>query len=552
MQEDNTREFKSLKKAIGKQADLKSLAETCVAFANAQGGELIIGIENKNTTPPIDQEIDIQDINDVVKRLRSLTDGVGMVNPELIKHENGGEFIRIIILPSTRSIATTSSGKVLIRISDNSYSVGSEELTDLAAEKSAFQWEIITTQKIHFNQIDKQNLDSFLSDISKSEKVSDFIKSKEPSEILTFYQMLNSELYLTNLGILWLGTPAQRARLCYPLTVQYIVYNDREEKIRKKEWHYHLHNPKELLLEIEKEAVELTYTSEMPDGLFRKTIRQYPKEVVRELLINAIAHKKYTISGDIFIEVFPDRMTITNPGNFPIGITKNNILHERHRRNPHLIKTLSDLKLMEGEGSGYDLVYEMLMRDAKPLPEIHNEFTKVAVSIFSNSIDLEQISILDYIDKHFQLTQKEYITLGIIASEKRILSTQLALKLQLTLEDKMKAWLGRLLEIGVIVATGVKKGTEYMLNPQLFSKAKLDLKPNLITIDLYKLEALLTEDLKYNGKSKMKEIQNRLKEIPQQRIQKTVYQLVEKMIFAVDGAKRNRQYSIFQNEIKEK
>jgi len=98
MQEDNTREFKSLKKAIGKQADLKSLAETCVAFANAQGGELIIGIENKNTTPPIDQEIDIQDINDVVKRLRSLTDGVGMVNPELIKHENGGEFIRIIIL----------------------------------------------------------------------------------------------------------------------------------------------------------------------------------------------------------------------------------------------------------------------------------------------------------------------------------------------------------------------------------------------------------------------------------------------------------------------
>ncbi len=552
MQEDNTREFKSLKKAIGKQADLKSLAETCVAFANAQGGELIIGIENKNTTPPIDQEIDIQDINDVVKRLRSLTDGVGMVNPELIKHENGGEFIRIMILPSTRSIATTSSGKVLIRISDNSYSVGSEELTDLAAEKSAFQWEIITTQKIHFNQIDKQNLDPFLSDISKSEKVSDFIKSKEPSEILTFYQMLNSELYLTNLGILWLGTPAQRARLCYPLTVQYIVYNDREEKIRKKEWHYHLHNPKELLLEIEKEAVELTYTSEMPDGLFRKTIRQYPKEVVRELLINAIAHKKYTISGDIFIEVFPDRMTITNPGNFPIGITKNNILHERHRRNPHLIKTLSDLKLMEGEGSGYDLVYEMLMRDAKPLPEIHNEFTKVAVSIFSNSIDLEQISILDYIDKHFQLTQKEYITLGIIASEKRILSTQLALKLQLTLEDKMKAWLGRLLEIGVIVATGVKKGTEYMLNPQLFSKAKLDLKPNLITIDLYKLEALLIEDLKFNGKSKMKEIQNRLKEIPQQRIQKTVYQLVEKMIFAVDGAKRNRQYSIFQNEIKVK
>lgn len=546
MVEDNTKEFKSLRKAIGKQADLKSLAETCVAFANAQGGELILGIENESSVPPPNQTINIQDINDVVKKLRSLTDGVGLVNPEITKHENGGEFAIIKILPSTRTIATTSSGKVLIRISDNCYPIGNEELTDLAAEKTAFQWEIIATQKIHFNQIDKHNIELFLADIRKSEKVSDFIKLKEPSEILSFYQMLTVDGYLTNLGVLWLGNPAQRARLSYPLTVQYIVYNDREEKIRKIEWHYHLHNPKELLLEIEKEAVELTYSSEMPDGLFRKTIRQYPKEVVRELLINAIAHKKYTISGDIFIEVYPDRMTITNPGNFPIGITKNNILHERHRRNPHLIQTLSDLKLMEGEGSGYDLIYEMLIRDAKPLPEIHNEFTKVAVTIFSNFINAEQISILDYIDKYFQLTQKEYITLGIIATEKRLLSTQLSIKLQLNQEDKMKSWLGRLVEIGVVVASGVKKATEYMLNPELFSKAKLDLKPNLKTIEPYKLEALLVEDLKYNGKSKMKDIQSRLKEIPEQRIQKTMYQMVVKQILMVEGAKRNRKYLLFQ------
>ena len=110
----------------------------------------------------------------------------------------------------------------------------------------------------------------------------------------------------------------------------------------------------------------------------------------------------------------------------------------------------------------------------------------------------------------------------------------------------MKSWLGRLVGIGVVVATGMKKATEYMLNPELFSKAKLDIKPNLITIEPYKLEALLVEDLKYNGKSKMKDIQSRLKEIPKQRIQKTVYQMVDKQVFAVDGAKRNRKYSLFQ------
>lgn len=547
-QEDKNRDYKSLRKAIGKQTDIKSLAEVCVAFANAQGGELIIGIEDKESEPPINQKIDITEVNDVVKKLRGMTDGVGLANPEIITHGNGGEYFIIQVLPSTRIIATTSSGKVFIRISDNCFPVSSDELTNLAAERTAFQWEIIAPQKISLAQVEQESIKNFVNDIQKSDKVSDFIKSKGVEEILNFYQMVSPEALVTNLGVLWLGTPAQRARLSYPLSVQYIVYNDREEKIRKKEWHYNLHNPKELLLEIEKEAVELTYSSEIPDGLFRKTVRQYPKEVVRELLINAIAHKKYTISGDIFIEVYHDRMTITNPGSLPLGITKDNILHERHRRNPHLIQTLSDLKLMEGEGSGYDLVYEKLARDAKPLPDIFSSFTKVAVTVYSGIINTEVISILDYIEKHYQITQKEYITLGLVATEKKILSTQLATKLQLNQEDYMRSWIGTLIDKGILVSQGIKKGTEYLLNPELFAQAKLDIIPSLKTIEPYKLEALIAEDIKYNGKSKLSEIQKRLKEISENDIQKTVYRMVEQGKVTTEGGKRNRTYSLFKKK----
>ncbi|MGM0649325.1 MAG: ATP-binding protein, partial [Bacteroidota bacterium] len=348
----------------------------------------------------------------------------------------------------------------------------------------------------------KSKIDNLLIDLRASNKVSDFIKEKEDTEILEYYQLLNDDGNLSNLGILWLGKPAQRARLNYPLTVQYIVYNEYDEKIRKEEWHFHLHNPKELLLEIENKAVELTYNTELPDGLFRKNIRQYPTEVVRELLINAIAHKKYTVSGDIFIEVYPERMTVTSPGNLPLGITKDNILHERHRRNPHLIQLLSSLKLMEGEGSGFDLIYEKLAMDAKPLPVIENSFNKVIVTVFSGSVNPDVISILDYINKNFKLSQKEYITLGIIATEKKILSTQLAIKLQLNTDDKMRSWIGSLVDKGIITTQGIKKGTEYLLNPLLFKQAKLDIVPSLKTMEPYKLEALIIEDLKYNGKSK--------------------------------------------------
>jgi len=542
--EDINRDYKSIRKAIGKQADLKSLAETCVAFANAQGGELIIGIEDKMHEPPASQKVGIKEVNDVVKSLRGLTDGVGLVNPQIITHENGGEYFIIRILPSTRTIATTTSGKVFIRISDNSFPIGGDELTSLAAEKTAFQWEIVSPLRVSLGSIETSNIDKFINDIRKSERVSDFIKNKDYSEILMFYQMISPDGNLTNLGILWLGEPSQRARLSYPITVQYIVYNEKEEKIRKKEWHYHLHNPKELLLDIEKEAVELTYSTEIPDGLFRKLIRQYPREVIRELLINAIAHKKYTVSGDIFIEVYHDRMTITNPGSLPLGVTKDNILHERQRRNPHLIQTLSDLNLMEGEGSGYDLVYEKLARDAKPLPVIESSFTKVSVTIHSGSVDEEVVSILDYIDQHFQLSRKEYITLGLVAMEKKIASTQLALKLQLSQEDKMRTWVGSLVEKGILTTQGIKKGTEYLLNPDLFAQARLGIRPSLKTLEPYKLDALITEDLKYNGKSKLADIQRRLSEISESDIRKAVYRMVDQNHLIPDGGNRNRTYSV--------
>lgn len=543
-QEDSNIDFKSLRKAIGAKSDVESLAESCVCFANAQGGALVIGIENKQAEPPANQKIDLQEMNKLVSRLRSLTDGVGLANPEVHKHANGGEYFSFRILPSTRVIATTTSGKVLIRITDNCYTVRSEELTDLAAEKNAFQWELVVAQKTTLQQADPEQIKFFIHHIRKSEKVSDFIKDKSDSEIFEHYQLLSPDGFLTNLGILWLGTTAQRARLSYPITFQYLVYNEREVKIREKKYHFHQYNPMQLLLEIEKEAVELTYSTELSNGLFRDKIRNYPKEVIRELLINAIAHKRYTSSGDIFLEVYPDRIVFTNPGGLPIGISKDNILHERQRRNPHLIQTLHDLKLMEGEGSGYDLVYEKLSLDAKPFPEIESNFNKMVVTVHSAVIDEEALSVIDYVNKHFQLTQKETITLGVIATRKKLLSTQLSNTLQLNQEDKLKYWLGSLLDKNILISRGAKKGTEYLLNPDLFSQAKLNLNPSLKTIEPYKLEALILEYLKHNGCNKISKIQATMAEVYPNDIQKAVYRMVAKGDLVPEGAKRNRIYCL--------
>ncbi len=540
--EDSRIDYKSLKKVTGNTADFSSLAETCVAFANAQGGEVVIGIEDKEASPDENQKISADVMNKTVARLRDMTDAVGIVNPEIITHLNGGQYFKFSIFPTTRTIATTSSGKVFVRVTDNSVPISGEELTNLAAEKNAFQWELVSVGRIALAQADIKEVTYFAEQIQQSKFVSDFIKEKSTEEILEHYQLISQDGYLTNLGTIWLGKASQRARLSYPVTVQYIVYNDLEEKIRKKAWHFHLHNPKTLLLEIEKEATELNYSTEISSGLFRKQIRNYPTEVIRELLTNAIAHKRYTLSGDIFIEVYSDRMVITNPGGLPLGVTADNILHERQRRNPHLILTLQDLGLMEGEGSGYDLIYEKLAREIKPLPIIESNFNKTVVTIYSGIVNKEALEILDYVAQHFKLSQKEYIVLGIIASEKKILSTQLSQKLQLNTEDRLRSWMGSLLEKNILTTTGIKKGTAYLLNPALFSQSRLNIKPSLKTIDKEQLKHLIIEYLKYNGERSKQEIHKHIQDVEIEDVQKCLYSLVEEDMVATTGARRNRKY----------
>ena len=72
MSEDYKKDYKSLRKIIDKNGDIntngiKDLAHHCVAFANTQGGELIIGIEDKDNKPPVGQIIDPNLINILIR-----------------------------------------------------------------------------------------------------------------------------------------------------------------------------------------------------------------------------------------------------------------------------------------------------------------------------------------------------------------------------------------------------------------------------------------------------------------------------------------------------
>lgn len=535
-------DYKSLKK-IETDKGIKDLAVSCVAFANAEGGDLYIGIEDKTKRPLPNQRISQELLNDSLKRIKSNCYNVSIQASEILQDEGGNDYFIISVSPSVKSFASTADGRFYIRVGDQCVPMRSEDFQRVAYEKQTYLWELVKTN-FKLNEISDDKINKLCNEIRSSNRVSDHIKQMTNDEILTNYNLVDNN-YLTNLGALWLGDAYQRSRILYPITVQYIVYDAQENKIRKLDWHDNILNPKELLLEIERQATELLYSFEMPDGLFRKQIRQYQPEVIRELLLNAFAHKSFTIFGDIIIGVYPDRLEISSPGSLPLGVSKNNILHQKVRRNPHLIRIMHDLELMEGEGSGYDLIYELNALDVKRLPILISDFNSVTVIQYSEILNKDLLPLFDYIIQNFSnLKQKHRIALGIISQHEKIYATDLAKCLQLSENSRLRPYTETLVENGIVITRGAKKGTQYLINPKLIKASRVNLPTTLKTIEPHRLKALIEEDLKKYPDSSITEIVSRLRDVEHRDVQKQIYSMARRDELIMSGAKSNRRYSL--------
>ncbi|RAK68085.1 ATP-binding protein [Hymenobacter edaphi] len=545
MSETHVFEKKSFRKAFGPSADINDLARTCVCLANARGGTLQIGIEDKQELPPADQRIDQEAANLLIKTIGGRAVNVGLADPLIITSPNGGQYLQLWVHPSLSTIATTADGRVYMRLGEQCRPVVGDDLLRLAGEKSGFQWELHTPQRIRLEELSRAEVSFFIEKIraAPTNKVSQFVKSKSTPEILLHYNMLREDGLATNLGVLWLGTPHQRARLRYGLMVQYLVYDEQERRIRKETWLDHHLNPLQLLDDVMSRGVELHYYHEVPEGLYRRQVRRYPEAVLRELLANAFAHRLYTVATDIAIHVYPDRLEVESPGQLPLGVTPTTILHERVRRNQALMETFQATGLMEGEGSGYDLIYEKLSRDAKPLPEVDDSYNNLRVTIYAQAPNPTALALLDTLARYYEFRQREIITLGIIAQQGHISATDLAQALQLRQEERLRTWLGRLLEWEIVLARGVKKSTEYLVNPKAYAAANLDVKPSLKTLEPHRLRALIEEDLRAYPNSLMADIHRRLGELSEAEIRREVYQMVaDGRILPQGKATKNRRY----------
>ena len=543
MEENSLYDKKSLREITGKSADWNEVAKDCVAFSNAQGGVIDYGIEDDADAPPADQKVSEDVAINLEKKINGKTHNVS-AHAEILTHENGGQYIRLHIARGTSS-ASTTSGKYFTRVSDESRPLTGDDITRLSAEKGYYRWED-EESKWSWKDADKEKLKMLLQNLRTSNRVSDFVKQKEDKELLDYYFLTVEESdKMTNLGVLFIGTQSQRGRLMNAPVVQCIQFDQYGDKVWKYLIDDFTKNPQEIIEAIWNNVPVWRESNEISDGLFRKEIPAYDEAVVRELTCNALVHRPYTVRGDVFINIHPDRIEVVNPGALPLGVTPQNILHKTVKRNEHFANLCYALQMMEREGSGYDKMYEVLLSNGKQIPIVEEGDDYVKAIVGRRIISQEAIKVIRYALQKTELRQKQIICLGLIAQHESISAADLIKLLNLKNRDALSPWLDKLVDDGIVETSGRKKGKEYRVCSHILKESGYKGQTSLKRIEPYRLRELIIEDLKIYECASLRDIQQRIgDEISYQKLWKQLDNMIKEGILESTGKNRWTKYRL--------
>ena len=525
----------------GKSASWSDVASDCVCFANAAGGCLYIGIEDGESLPPPDQRVAPDLLTRLRKRIGELTVNVE-VAPEIKVARNGGEYISVQI---ARSIgpASTADGRYFQRVGDTCRPVVGDDVMRLLTDRPGVPWESLTTMQVPVEQADLFSSDALLGQLRASDRVKVSVKEKSDAELLVHYG-LSDATWLTHLGVLMVGMAKDRARLGSALMVQAIKFDEMGQKVNKWAWDDFSLSPVELIEAIWKEVADFHESYELADGLYRNKLPAYDPRVVRELLVNALVHRPYTQRGDLFLNLYPDRFEVVNPGRLPLGVTTKTMLHASRRRNDRMATLFHDLQLMEREGTGFDLIYEVQLSQGRPIPVPKEGVDSVSVTVERRVKRPEVVRMMADADARYQLRQRERIVLGLLAVSEGLTARELANQLELDTPDDVRAnWLGRLLEFDLVQSSGKTQATRYFVNPFVLKGQGLDAKTTLKRIEPHRLRALITEDLSRYPGSSSSEVQRRAcPELDLKAVKRALDILTRDNLVRHEGERRWRRY----------
>jgi ATP-dependent DNA helicase RecG len=191
------------------------------------------------------------------------------------------------------------------------------------------------------------------------------------------------------------------------------------------------------------------------EGAYRKDIKTFNEGVVREGLLNAVAHRDYQIEGSIMVRQTPRRLEIVSPGGFPPGVTAENICRRQVPRNRRLTEAMAKCNLVERSGQGADLIFRNLIIEGKALPDFtRSDEYQVELLL---QCDVRDFGFIQFLSRVGDLvTLDDLLVLECLRRDEKV-------------GDELQPRLPGLLECGAIERTGRGMGARYLLSRELYS-----------------------------------------------------------------------------------
>lgn len=256
------------------------------------------------------------------------------------------------------------------------------------------------------------------------------------------------------------------------------------------------------------------------DGLFRMDLPTFDEVVVREALLNAVAHRDYRLGGSVFVRQFAHRLEVVSPGGLPPGITAENILDQQNPRNRRLAEALAKCGLIERSGQGMNLIFETAIRQGKPLPSFAGTADHQVHLTLEGAV--KSTAFVRFLERLGEETLKSFSTCDFLALD--------YLHRDQSLTDHLKSRVPALIEVGAVETVGRGKGTRYLLSQRLYAaigaKGEYTRKKGL---DRGTNKALLLMHIRENAASgsKMEELRQVLPALSRSQIQVLLREMVK-------------------------
>lgn len=438
-------------------ADAELLAETLVAFANADGGTVYVGVGEDGRPSGA---LFIEEFDEVVHYAESLCRPPVPVAWEQI--ETGGVFIFAGYVRRSSGLHTLSDGRVLVRTGVENRLLAGDQVTQLASTRSVGEYEAEPVPGTTVAELDNTTIQGFLDAWGERQgrafdrSFNDLMQEMGwilPDGRLTVAGLLlfgkAPQSFIPRSGLIFVRFDGSRTRRAdgSPGYGRRVEVQGPLPVIIRRTW------------EILQEEIQV---GAVVKGLERKEQWLYPPSAIREALVNAVAHRDYRLRGRaIEVRMFADRLEISSPGGLPGFITVDNIVDEHFSRNPRLVNGLFQWGYIEELGLGVDLMIEEMVNAGHSPPDFRDTEASFTVIFHSaqerrkfipprgvemDSMNERQAKALAYVQQNKRITNREYKDLCPDVSSET---------LRLDLSD--------LVDRGILLKVGAKRGTYYIL-----------------------------------------------------------------------------------------